>query len=94
MSNLHPVDQLVAIRAQIKALQELESTVKTEVSRLIGGSETLTGNEWTAIQSLSTRKGGLDEKALKAAGIDTEAYRKDDISVLTIRTVLRASLAA
>lgn len=94
MSNAHPVDQLVAIRAQIKALQELEATVKTEVSRLIGGAEVLAGDEWAAIQSLSTRKGGLDEKALKAAGIDTEAYRKDDIAVLTIRTVLKASLAA
>lgn len=94
MSNVHPVDQLVAIRAQIKALQERESDLKTEVSRLIGGATSLDGDEWSAIQSLSTRKGGLDEKALKAAGINPDAFRKDDIAVLTLRTVLKASLAA
>jgi hypothetical protein len=93
-TNAHPVDQLVAIRAQIKALQEHEALLKTEISRAMGDSTCLVGDEWIAEQSVTTRKGGIDEAALKAAGIDVNAFRKADTSVYTLRTVLRAARAA
>jgi hypothetical protein len=94
MTNLHPVDQLVAIRAQIKALQEHEALLKTEISRVMGDGASLVGDEWIAEQAVSTRKGGIDEKALKAFGIDVDAFRKPDTTVFTLRTVLKASRAA
>lgn len=93
-TNTHPVDQLVALRAQIKALQEHEALLKTEISRVIGDGSCLVGDEWIAEQSVTTRKGGIDEKALKAAGIDVDAFRKDDTTVYTLRTVLRATRLA
>ena len=90
----HAVDQLVAIRAQIKALQETEAALKTDISRQIGDGNYVVGDEWIAEQSLTTRKGGLDEKKLIAFGIDVDAFRKADSVVLTLRTVLRSSRAA
>jgi len=90
----HQVDQLVAIRAQIKALQEIEAGLKTDISRAIGDDGFIIGDEWIAEQSLTTRKGGVDEKKLAAYGIDVDAFRKPDSVVLTLRTVLRASRAA
>ena len=93
-TNTHAVDQLASIRAQIKALQEAESALKTQISREIGGGSSLVGDEWIAEQSLTTRKGGLDEKKLVAAGVDVDAFRKPDSAVLTLRTVLRISRLA
>jgi len=93
-TNAHPVDQLVALRAQIKALQEHEALLKTEISRAIGDGSCLVGDEWIAEQSVTTRKGGIDEKALKAAGIDVDAFRKADTAVFTLRTVLKVSRIA
>ena len=93
-TNTHAVDQLASIRAQIKALQEAESALKTQISREIGDGQSLVGDEWIAEQSLSARKGGLDEKKLVAAGVDVDAFRKPDSAVLTLRTVLRISRLA
>jgi hypothetical protein len=94
MTNHHQVDQLVQVRAQIKALQEIEAALKTDISRAIGDGSVLEGDEWIAEQTLSTRKGGLDEAKLVKAGIDVSQYRKSDTTVLTIRTVLRTARAA
>jgi hypothetical protein len=94
MTNQHPVDQLVAIRAQIKALQEMESTLKDEISRRMGDNATLVGDDWIAEQSVTARKGGIDEKKLAAFGIDVNAFRKPDTTVFTLRTVLKISRAA
>jgi|APCry1669192010_1035390.scaffolds.fasta_scaffold07165_4 hypothetical protein len=94
MTNHHQVDQLVQVRAQIKALQEIEAALKTDISRAIGDGSVLEGDEWIAEQTLSTRKGGLDEAKLVKAGIDVSQYRKADTTVLTIRTVLRTARAA
>ena len=93
-TNTHAADQLASIRAQIKALQEAESALKTQISREIGDGSSLVGDEWIAEQSLTTRKGGLDEKKLVAAGVDVDAFRKPDSAVLTLRTVLRISRLA
>ena len=93
-TNTHAVDQLASIRAQIKALQEAESALKTQISREIGDGQSLVGDEWIAEQSLTARKGGLDEKKLVAAGVDVDAFRKPVSAVLTLRTVLRISRLA
>ena len=90
----HPVDQLYAIRFQIKALQELEAGLKADVSALCGDVDYALGDEYVATQSLTSRKGGIDEKALKAAGIDPEAYRKADVAVYTLKVALNTALLA
>lgn len=93
----HPVDQLFAVRAQIKALQELEAGLKADVSALCGDVDYALGDEYVATQSLTSRKGGIDEKALKAAGVDVDAYRKADVAVYTLKVTLNtapATLAA
>jgi len=94
MTNSHAVDQLVAIRAQMSALKESEDLLKVQISREMGDDKELVGDFWIAIQNLTTRKGGLDEKALIAAGIDVDAFRKPETTVHSIRTVLLASRAA
>jgi hypothetical protein len=93
-SNAHIVDQLADIKAKIKALQDLESALKTQISREIGDGSCLVGDDWIAEQTLTTRKGGLDEAKLVLALGDLAPYRKADIAVVTIRTVLKSSRAA
>ena len=90
----HPVDQLFAIRAQIKALQELEAGLKADVSALCGDVDYALGDEYVATQSLTSRKGGIDEKALKAAGVDVEAFRKADVAVYTLKVTLNTAPVA
>jgi hypothetical protein len=94
MTNAHPVDQLAQVRADIAALKTREDELRGEVSRLIGDGSLVEGDLFVAKQDLTTRKGGLDEKALRAAGIDTDLYRKPDAVVITIRTTLRTAMAA
>jgi len=94
MTNAHPVDQLAQIRADIAALKTREDELRGEVSRLIGNGNIIEGDLFVAKQDMTTRKGSLDEKALRAAGIDTDAFRKPEAVVITIRTTLRTALAA
>jgi hypothetical protein len=94
MNNQHPVDELAQIRAQIKALQERENALRSEVSLLIGDGSAYDGDDFTAIQTLASRKGGIDEQAMRTAGINPDKFRKSDIAVVTIRTVVRAKAAA
>lgn len=89
MSNRHPVDQLGEVREQIKALGEVESALKAQVSALMGDRDSLGGDEWIASQTLSERKGAIDEKKAKAAGVDVDRFRKASATVVTIRTVRR-----
>ena len=92
LSNRHPVDQLADIRAQKKALEEREAELKEVVSGLMGSADSLGGDEFIAMQTVTTRKGGIDEAALKKLGVVVP--RKPDVIVYSIRTERRASEAA
>lgn len=92
--NRHIVDQLADVRAQIKELSAVESELKAKVSSQMGDADSLGGDEHIASQSLSTRRGAIDDKRMKADGIDVDAYRKPDTTVLTIRIERRVSEAA
>lgn len=90
--NRHIVDQLADIRAEIKALEKREGELKQQVSALMGpAADSLGGDEFIAHQRLTTRAGGLDGEAMKAAGIDIGRYRKPDTTVLTITTTRRVA---
>ena len=82
--NRHIVDQLADVRADIRALEEKEAKLKDAISVLMGGADSLGGEEFIARQKLSTRKGALDQKAMEADGIDVAAYRKPDITVYSL----------
>lgn len=85
-SNRHPVDQFANIRATIKHLQDREAELKDQIGEMMGKSDSLGGAEFIAFQKLQSRKGGIDEKAMKAAGIDVDRYRKSSSTyvVLTV----------
>lgn len=89
MSNRHPVDQLGELREAKKGLEEREKALKDQVSEMMGEKDSLGGDEWIASQSLSERKGSIDEKAAKADGVDLDKYRKPPTTVMTIRTERR-----
>jgi hypothetical protein len=93
-TNVHIIDQLADVRAQIAALKEHEDKLRGEVSRLIGDDSFAEGDLFVAKQDITTRKGGLDEKALRAAGIEPDNFRKPESVVVTIRLSARASRAA
>lgn len=82
--NRHIVDQLADVRAQIKELEAREAALKSEISDAMGSANSLGGDEFLAFQKLSTRKGGIDDKAMTAAGIDVAKYRKPDIAVFSL----------
>lgn len=89
MRNRHIVDQLADVRAQIKELKGIEDDLKAQISSAMGKSDSLGGDEHLAYQTLSTRKGAIDAKALEKAGVDVEKYRKPDTVVQTIRVERR-----
>lgn len=89
-SNRHPVDQLALVREEIKTLKEREEELRAIVSAEMGAADTLGGDEFIARQTMSKRKGGIDEAKLKKAGIDIDTYRKPDTAVLSIRIERRA----
>jgi hypothetical protein len=82
--NRHMVDRLAMIRAAIKQAEEIEADLKKAISAAMGAGDTLIGDEWAAVQKIGVRKGGLDEKAMAAAGIDVEAFRKPASSTFTM----------
>ncbi len=88
--NRHPVDQLALVRETIKNLQEREGELKAEVAEAMGTADSLGGSEFIAKQTVSERKGGLDEKAMKAAGVDVDKFRKPSTTVYAIRVERRA----
>lgn len=89
-NNRHIVDQLGQVRNTIKILKEREDDLKKQVGVMMGKSDSLGGDEWIARQSISSRKGSIDAKAMEKAGIDVEQFRKPDSIVITIRTEQRA----
>lgn len=93
-SNRHPVDRLSDVRAQIKALKSQEDDLKAEVSKQMGDKDSLGGDQYIARQKLSERAGAVDTKAMKAAGIDIDAYRKPPVTVMTILVEEREQEAA
>lgn len=94
MPNRHPVDELADVREKIKFWKEREDELRGLISEMMGGADSLGGDEWIARQTVSERKGSLDEKAMKADGIDTDRYRKPPSVSFTIRVERRAVEAA
>ncbi len=92
--NIHPVDELAEVRAQIKALEAREGELKSTVSAMMGDADSLGGDFFIARQTMTERKGGIDEKAMKAAGIDADKFRKPPSIVVTIKTEARVSEVA
>lgn len=88
-SNMHIVDQLADVRAEIKTLGEREAELKAQISAEMGAKDSLGGDQWIAFQTLSTRKGGIDDKAMKAAGIDVDRFRKADVTVYSLKVERR-----
>lgn len=84
-ANRHVVDQLADVRAQVKALEAKETALKAEISKRMGGRDSLGGDEWIALQTLSTRKGSIDADAAKRAGVDLDRFRKADVTVFSLR---------
>lgn len=82
--NRHIVDQLADVRAQIKELQGREADLKDAISAEMGERDSLGGDEYIALQKLTTRKGAIDTKAMEAAGIDPDRFRKPDIAVYSL----------
>lgn len=87
--NRHIVDQLADVRAKIKELETVENALKAKVSKEMGDRDSLGGDEYIAQQTLTTRAGSIDTKALEKAGINVDAYRKPETVVMTLRVVKR-----
>ena len=94
LTNRHPVDQLADVRAQMGVLKKQEDALKAEISHRMGASNALGGDEFIATQRVTTRKGALDQKAMTAAGLDIERFRKPDVTVYAITVERRASEVA
>ena len=82
------VDRLGHCRAVIRELQEIEKQLKVDVGIEMGSHDRVVGHEYLAIQSISERKGGIDEAAIMAAlDVDTlDGFRKPATAIVTIRT--------
>lgn len=91
MPNRHPVDQLAEIREQIKALKAREDELRNKVSAMMGAADSLGGDEFIARQSVTIRKGAIDEAAMRASGIDPDDWRKPEVTVYAIRVERRAT---
>lgn len=94
LTNRHPVDELAEVRAKIKFLGERESELKDIISKMMGGADSLGGDEFVCRQTLSLRKGALDQKALEAEFGDLSRFRKPDSTVITLRVESRVQEAA
>lgn len=90
LPNRHPVDQLALVRETIKELQAREAELKDEIGKLMGKADSLGGSEYIARQSITTRAGSVDYKAMERDGINVAKYRKDDTTVFSIRIERRA----
>jgi hypothetical protein len=90
-SNRHIVDQLADVRAKIKDLESVEKDLRERVRTAMGSGDSLGGDEFIARQTLSTCKGSVDNKAVKAAGIDLDKFRKADTVVYALRLERRVA---
>lgn len=93
-SNRHIVDQLADVRAEIKELKECEDDLKKQIGDAMGKKDSLGGDQHIALQKVSTRKGSIDQAAMKAAGIDPERFRKPETTVYQIVVEPRVMEAA
>jgi hypothetical protein len=86
-ANRHIVDRLADVRERKKAIEAEEKQIAADVSKEMGSSDSLGGDDFIAKQIISERKGALDEKKLKAKlGVDDlSAYRKASTTVIQIR---------
>lgn len=89
--NRHIVDQYAEIVSTIKILEIKKDLLNYEIRKMMGSDDSLGGDEFIAMQSISERKGGIDEKALIEIGIDVSAFRKPSISLVTLRIQPRVS---
>jgi hypothetical protein len=94
MPNRHPVDELADVREKIKFWKEREDELRTIISDQMLGNDSLGGDEWIARQTVTERKGSLDEKLMQAVGIDADKFRKPASVSFTIRLERRAVEAA
>jgi len=92
--NRHPVDQLADVRAEIKRLQDQEADLKAQITTEMGSRDSLGGDELIAFQTLQTRKGGIDEASLKAAGINVDKHRKPASTAHVMRVERRVAAVA
>lgn len=92
--NRHPVDRLHDIRTALKTLEAEEKEAAAEVSKLMGSNDSVGGVEYIASQSISERKGSIDDKKLAAAGIDPDKFRKAPSVVAKITLAKRADADA
>lgn len=81
ISNRHIVDQLADVRAKMKELKAHEDDLKSRISAAMGDNDVLGGDQFVALQKITTRKGAIDTAAMAKAGIDIERYRKGGVSV-------------
>lgn len=89
-SNRHIVDQLADVRAEMKTLKAREDELKDAVSKAMGNADSLGGDQFIALQKVSERKGSIDQKAMEAAGVDPERFRKPAVTVYQIVVEPRA----
>jgi hypothetical protein len=61
---------------------------------MMAGADSLGGDEYLAMQKLSTRKGAIDTKLMEKAGLDPERFRKPDTAVYSLVIEPRAQEAA
>lgn len=94
--NRHPVDQLADVRAEIKKLEAQETDLKAQISAKMGSRDSLGGDEFIAVQTLSERKGGLDEKKIaEHIGVKSlDPYRKPSTTFITLRVERRVAEVA
>lgn len=92
--NRHPVDRLADVRVEIKKLEAEETDLKAKISVEMGTRDSLGGDQFIASQVLQERKGGLDEKAMAAAGVDVEKYRKPKSTFIVLKVEPRVMEAA
>ena len=68
--------------------------VKLSGEALMGEGDSLGGDEFIAMQKLTTRKGAIDTKAMEKAGLDPDTFRKPDTAVYSLVLEPRAQEAA
>jgi hypothetical protein len=84
-TNVHPADELAAIREEIKQLQDRESFLRT--SLLEADEAGREGNQYRAAVILSNRE-SIDKAAIVAAlGIDVVAPFMRSTPVKTLKTI-------
>ena len=72
LPNIHPSDELSAVREEIKILESRADELRAEILRMVDEKESVVGNQYTALVIPGVRE-TLDRKAL------TEAFGEEII---------------